>query len=141
MFESRKELTAKLEAFEADIARLETELGEATKLVDAAAVQTQGVAELIEELESVKADLKDEEDAHAETKAELEAEQAKTTPEAIQALVTAEIAGSCHPAIENPTAEIEERDTAKIQEQFNSMSSGPERTEFFNQNKDILSVL
>jgi hypothetical protein len=103
MFESRKELFTKIEAQAADITRLETELSASQAKVTEATNETETVAGLTEDLEAAKTENKDLSDKlvklEADHKAALEAEQAKTSPEAIQALVTAELVKSGHPAL------------------------------------------
>ena len=94
MFETRKELQSQLEASQAEVARLEGELSIASDKVDESATLTQQVSELNEDLAACQTELKGEQEAHAATKESLEAEQAKTTPEAIQLLVAAEMAGA-----------------------------------------------
>ena len=103
MFETRKELQSQLEASQAEVARLEADLTKATALADEAATLAQQVAELTEDLDACRAEMTTEIEAHTATQELLAAEQAKTTPEAIQALVTAEIAKSGIPPIEGIT--------------------------------------
>jgi seryl-tRNA synthetase len=133
MFESRKELFSKIEAQAAEITRLETELTAALTKGNDAAESSQEVAGLREDLQaateenaSLSAQLEKVKADHA---AELAAEKAKTAPEAIQALVTAEIAGSGHPplAIENENGKD---DSAVLKSEFDRMTPAA-KMEFF----------
>lgn len=112
MFETRSELKTKLTASEAEVTRLKEELTAALAKAESSADQTRTIAELTADLEEAKDELKAECDAHLATKEaskseldaaknELETEKAKTTPEAIQALVTEEVTKAGHAPIEN----------------------------------------
>ena len=134
MFDSRKDLIAQRDEARADVIRLESELATAQAKVDESATLTQQVAELTEDLEACKLDLKTEAEAHQATKdahatelddlnESLEAEKAKTTPEAINKLVTAQLATAGHPPIEEG-AESNSALTSKTlsREAFNALS-------------------
>lgn len=141
MFETRKELQSQLEASQAEITRLEAELATATARVDESATLSQQVAELTEDLEACKLELKSEKDRLdaarlevidqlAQKTAQLEAEQAKTTPEAIQALVTAEVCKAGIPPIDEPVATASKPDLKTMsREAFNQLSPR-QRSEF-----------
>lgn len=108
MFNSRKDLTAKVEALESDAADLEAaiqnyeqELGE-VKAEALAATEALVAAE--RSLDAKDAELD-------EIKAELEDAKAKSTDEAINALVTAQIAAAGHPPLDTEEADSNEENT------------------------------
>jgi len=119
MFETRKELFSKIDAQAADITRLETELTAAQDKASAATDSAETIAGLNEDLAAAQTALTDltaSTDATiAGLRSDLAAEKAKTTPEAIQALVTAEVAGSGHPpvVVETKTGETAAQDEIK----------------------------
>jgi chromosome segregation ATPase len=134
MFETRKELFSKIEAQAAEITRLETELAESEAKVNAAVNTDESVAALTEDLEAAKAALVEQE-ASAKQEAEtlnqlLAAAEAKASPETIQALVTAQIAGSGHPPL---AVESDGRDNgqenSKTRAEFDAMTHA-QRDEF-----------
>lgn len=103
MFESRKELFAKIASLEADNARLESDLTAAQAAASSAADSAETIAGLNEDLAAAQAEIaaitsaKDGE--IASLSASLAAAEAKSSPEAIQAHVTAQIAASGHPPL------------------------------------------
>jgi ATP-dependent Clp endopeptidase proteolytic subunit ClpP len=100
---------AKLEGVEAENTTLRGELEEAKTLItDAAAEVADFKAQLDAartEADALKATVEAKDLEITESAKALKAEQEKTTPEAIQALVTEAIAGSGHPPIEEPKEE------------------------------------
>ena len=141
MFETRKELQSKLSASEAEVARLEAENTALQSKVDEAAGSAQVVAELQDDIEAAKAQISAEEAAHAATKEaaqareeeltnELNAEKDKTTPEAIQALVTAEVCKAGIPPIAELAENASKPDLKTMsREAFNQLSPR-QRSEF-----------
>jgi hypothetical protein len=133
MFDSRKDLIAQRDEARADVLRLEAELETAQAKVDEAATLTQQVAELNEDLEACKLELKTETEAHEATKeahateltalnADLDAEKAKTTPDAINQLVTAQLATAGHPPIEEGSSTPGITTNTLSREAFNALS-------------------
>ena len=129
MFETRKELQSQLEASQAEVSRLEAELTAANAKVEESATLTQQVSELTEDLEACKAGLTTEAEAHAATKELLAAEQAKTTPEAINKIVTAQLATAGHPPIDDVPSGNQEAEKKLTREAFNKLTPR-QRSEF-----------
>lgn len=127
MFETRKELFSKIDAQAAEITRLETELADEQAKVSAASNTDETVAGLNEDLEAAQNTLTEVTAAKdgeiATLKASLSTAEAKATPEAIQALVTAQIAASGHPPLAVETGIEPNKDDKKMTlEAFNAMS-------------------
>lgn len=127
MFESRKELFSKIAALEADNKRLETELLAEQGKVAESGNQSESLAALNEDLEAAQTENKDLtaklENAETEHKTALATEQAKTTPEAIQTLVTAELVKSGHPPIEFKGGETDKVEETKTRAEFASLDN------------------
>ena len=130
MFETRKELQSQLEASQAEVTRLEAELATATARVDESATLSQQVAELTEDLEACRAEVTAETEAHTATKELLTAEQAKTTPDAITKLVTAQLAQAGHPPIED-SASADTGSKTKYEEYRNLQETNPRAASAF----------
>jgi len=119
MFETRKELFSKIDAQAADITRLESELAASEAKVSAATNADETIAGLNEDLEAAQTALKETTAAKdkeiGELKASLAAAETKSSPEAIQALVTAQIAASGHPPlpVEGKTEKPDEKEEIK----------------------------
>jgi len=121
------DLVAKLELAESDAATLTAELEEAKSLVTNAAEEITGLKAEIEnaktELAEITGKLEAETKALNEAKDLLVAEQAKTTPEAINKLVTAQLATAGHPPIEDNSSD--EPQTSRYEEYRNLQSTNP----------------
>jgi ATP-dependent protease ClpP protease subunit len=96
---SNEEIISQLEAVKIDLASLEAELKSETdknslaeSALQEAATEVSNLRKQVKEVETIKAE-------KAKIESDLLAEQSKTTPEAIQALVTAQIVASGHPAL------------------------------------------
>lgn len=126
MFDTRKEIQAKLDAKEAEITRLETELSAALAHVDESAESTQLLLSTKEDLAAAQELLEAEEATTAQLRADLEAEQAKTTPDAINRLVTLQLATAGHPPIE----ENHKDEPQTLKEQYAKLPPGAERKAF-----------
>lgn len=126
MFESRKELFSKIEAQAAEITRLETELLAEQGKVKESGDQSELVATMNEDLEAAQSENKDLTakltKAETEYTAALEAEQAKTTPEAIQALVTAELVKSGHPPVSMTGETSDSAENTKTRAEIDSLT-------------------
>jgi len=121
MFSSRTELKDKLASAEAEVIRLESEVAEIQSLNKTIADQAEQIVDLKDELESItkKHDEIVAEKADLETK--LAEAESKSSPEALQALVTEEMAKCGH----KPVEEIVEEKVVAIKEvsreAFNAM--------------------
>lgn len=104
MFDTRKELTAKLKASETENEELRTDIEGLESKVEESKDQTEKVASLTSELEQSNSDLDEAKSEWVTAKAtltsKLEAAEAKATPEAIQAIVADELAKCSHDPIE-----------------------------------------
>jgi len=121
---------SKLEGVEAENTAIRGELEEAKALITGAAEE---IAEFKAKLETaeaentgIKAELEAKESELAEQASALEAEQAKTTPEAINKLVTASLATAGHPPIE----ENHDGELKTLKAQYNALAPGAERKAF-----------
>lgn len=138
MFETRKDFKDRIEVLEAEVSKLEQRNETLTAERDEARQNASDHSEMLAELNETQEALDAEKEAHQATRNELEAEQEKTSPEAINALVTAELSKAGHPPIEEPAAEVEEKTDEKIREEFAAMPHGPERSEFFAKHRAAL---
>lgn len=141
MFTTRKDLEAQLASASADVERLETELAAAQTKAEEAIANAERITELSAEVESLTAQLTTEQEAHTATKAELEAEQAKTTPEAIQALVTEELAKAGHEPLDDEDNEDEA--AADLHAEYRNLQKTDPRkaAAFWEEHKDTLLTL
>jgi len=138
MFSTRKDLEARLEAATADLEQAEAQLNAANEKAEEAAANAQRISELEAELEAEK-------EAHTATQTALESEQAKTSDEAIQALVTEELAKAGHEPVEE-VEDIEPDADAKAEELYSEyrtlQKEDPRKaTAFWNEHKDTLTGL
>lgn len=99
MFESRKELFSKIEGLEAANKQLEADLAAALEQAKAGTDSEEKVLGLTEDLKAATEENVTLNEKLRGIEADLTAEKAKTTPEAIQALVTAELASAGHPPL------------------------------------------
>lgn len=117
---------AKIDSLEADNVEAQSQVeafkAQVTDLTaDLATAQTE-VTDLTAQAESHSAELET-------AKAELAAEQEKTTPEAINALVTAQLATAGHPQ----AVEVDEAESnTNLRKEYDAMAPGPERIAFRN---------
>lgn len=136
MFETRTELKDQLAAANADIERLESELAAAQALNDEAAANAQRIAELEQDLAAARDGLIAEENAHAETKAALAAEQEKTSPEALNALVAAKLTEAGHQPLDLDGVGDSQATQSKTPhlDHFESLTGGA-ATRYFNKHR------
>lgn len=128
MFETRNKLTAKITALETENEELREEITDLTAKVEEFSNASETVAGLNAQIETVTnefATAKAEWEAkESKFTAELEAAQAKSTPEAIQAAVTEELAKCSHKPVE--VTAITENQTSEKKEvsrdEFNAMT-------------------
>lgn len=144
MFETRKELFSKIDAQAADIARLEADLVAAESKVSASTNADETISGLTEDLDAAKAALVElEEKSTAEItglKAALAEAEAKVTPEAIQALVTAQIAASGHPPLNVENGSEPNGQTGDLLAQYESLK-GQEKRDFLAKHAVELQAL
>jgi len=142
MFETRNKLTAKITALETENTELREEITDLTAQVEEFSEASETVAGLNTQIENIAAELATEKANFAtaqaawsekETKfiADLAAAEAKSSPEAIQAAVTAEMAKCSHKPVEF-SAETEKQSSAKTitRVEFNALDH-IERGKFF----------
>jgi len=127
MFESRKDLKAKLETAEADLTRLESELEASEAKVADATAQAQELAEVRDDFSAAKEEITAQSVKIEGLESDLEAEKAKTTDEAINALVTAKLAEAGHPGIEFTDEDDAEQ---SIRDQYEAITDPAVKAEF-----------
>lgn len=131
MFTTRKDLQDQLEAAHADIERLEQELSTAQIRVEEASTKDARIAELEEQI-------KNEQEAHEVTFAELEEEKEKTSEEAIQALVAEEVAKSSHPPVELVNEPEGTLSSKPHLEKFEAIEDPAEATRYFKEHEKAI---
>jgi len=121
MFSSRTELKDKLASAEAEVTRLESEVAEVQSLNQTIADQAEQIVDLKDELESItkKHDEIVAEKADLETK--LAEAESKSSPEALQALVTEEMAKCGHKPVEEIKDEQIQSGKKATRSEFESM--------------------